>query len=90
MESTKKARLINCLQTILELESQLRSLRDADSLLGELSALRSFVQDLRIEQTDIHETDIQHIELATKVFLQELETHFQYVNRKPCFHGLLQ
>ncbi len=90
MESQKKARLLNCLQTILDMESQLRSLREAGSVVGELSSLRSLMQDLKLEQVQLDEADIQRIELATMVFLQELETHFQHVQTKSFYSELLQ
>jgi hypothetical protein len=90
MESQRKARLMNCLQTILEMESQLRSLRESSSLLNELSSLRVLVDDLKLEQVQLDEKEIQRIEIATMFFLRELEVHFQSVREKSLPHGLLQ
>ncbi|GAB6060890.1 hypothetical protein JCM31598_40070 [Desulfonatronum parangueonense] len=81
---------MNCLQTILEMESELRSLREAGSLVGELNSLRSLMNDLKLEQVQLDEADIQRIELATMVFLQELEMHFHNVQAKHPHGGILQ
>lgn len=90
MESQKKARLLNCLQTILDMESQLRSLREAGSLVGELTSLRSLMRDLKLEQVRLEETDIQRIEMATMIFLQELEIHFHQIRGDSSCTQLLQ
>ena len=90
MESQKKARLLNCLETILEMESQLRSLREAGALMAELSSLRSLIHGLKLERTPVDEADIERIELATTIFLQELGVQFQYLETKPHVGRLLQ
>ncbi|SDB20945.1 hypothetical protein SAMN05660653_01001 [Desulfonatronum thiosulfatophilum] len=81
---------MNCLQTILEMESELRSLREAGSLVGELNSLRSLMNELKLEQVRLDEADIQRIELATTVFLHELEMHFHNVQAKHPHTGILQ
>ncbi|PTN38039.1 hypothetical protein [Desulfonatronum sp. SC1] len=90
MKIHKKARLINCLDTILETESQLRSLREAGSLASEFSSLRSLIRDLKLERISMDEADIKRIELATTFFLQELEVRFQYLETPPHANRLLQ
>lgn len=90
MESYKKARLMNCLETILEMESQLRSLREAGALMTELTSLRSLIHDLKLEQSCLDEADVERIELATTIFLQELEMHFQKLETPSFPDRLLQ
>lgn len=82
MTPRRKARLLNCLQTILELESELRSIREARSVLGELTALRSIMRSLDLGEMVIDEDDVQRVEVATKAFLHELEVHFQNHDEK--------
>lgn len=83
MTPRRKARLLNCLQTILDLESELRSIREARSVLGELTALRSIMRSLDLGEMVIDENDVQHALVATKAFLRELEVHFQNHDEKP-------
>ncbi len=90
MESQKKARLLNCLETILEMESQLRSLHEAGALVTEITALRALIRDLELERTSVDEADIERIELATTIFLQELEVPFQYLETTRRADRLLQ
>ncbi|HDQ41785.1 MAG TPA: hypothetical protein ENN39_12280 [Desulfonatronum sp.] len=90
MEQRRKARLLNCLQTILDMESELRSIREAGSILGELTSLRSIMRELKLGQMQLEESDVLRIENATMAFLHELEVHFQNNDGKSIAHGLLQ
>ena len=90
MESQNKARLLNCLETILEMESQLRSLREAGTLVMELSSLRSLIHGIKLERSPVDEADIERIELATTIFLQELEVRFQFLETSAHPGRLLQ
>lgn len=89
MESRRKERLVNCLETILELESSLRSLRESKAILGELTSLRSIISDLNFKLIEIEEGDVLLIEGATMAFLQELEIHFQGHEKTTIVHGPL-
>lgn len=86
----RKARLMNCLQTILDLESELRSIREAGSILGELTSLRSIMRDLDLKQVKLEEEAVLRIEDATMAFLHELQVHFQQTDDKPAPYALLQ
>lgn len=90
MEPRRKARLINCLQTILDLEVELRSIRQAESILKELISLRSIMRDLDFKSVRLEEDDVRRIEGATTAFLHELKLHLQHRDYKPFAHDLLQ
>ena len=90
MELQKKARLMNCLETILELETQLRTVRETGALVSEILSLRTLVRDLKLEQIQLAEAEIQRIEQATTFFLQELEIHFQLLGAKSLSAELVQ
>lgn len=64
-------RITNCLQTILDLESQLEKLEHGNSLLDEFAVLKSFLE--KIDKVDLSEADVERIEKATSNFLKELE-----------------
>lgn len=64
-------RITNCLQTILELESQLEKLEHGHSLLDEFAVLKSFLE--KIDEVELSESDVERIEKATSNFLRELE-----------------
>ncbi|BCS86960.1 hypothetical protein [Pseudodesulfovibrio sediminis] len=64
-------RITNCLQTILDLESQLENLEHGNSLLDEFAVLKSFLE--KIDKVDLSEGDVERIEIATANFLRELE-----------------
>ena len=76
----RKARLMNCLRTILDLEAELRNVREAGMLLGELTSLRSIMHEMDLQQVPLKEDDIQRIEKATSAFLRELRIHFLHHN----------
>ena len=64
-----RLRLISCLQTILGLEPEVRRLCPEGFLSREFEAIRSFMavaEEMRLE-----EAEVQRIESATRVFLDE-------------------
>jgi len=63
-------RITNCLQTILDLEPEIRRLDLGHVLLKEFGLLKAFL--LKIDKFDLEETDVQRIENATASFLEEL------------------
>lgn len=65
------ARIINCLQTILELEPMLRSLDTGRLLLAEFTTLKTFLKEM--DAIALDEDDVERIETATERFLQELK-----------------
>ena len=64
-------RITNCLQTILDLESQLEQLEHGHSLLDEFAVLKSFLE--KIDKVELSESDVERIEAATSNFLKELQ-----------------
>lgn len=64
-------RITNCLQTILDLESQLEQLEHGHSLLDEFAVLKSFLE--KIDEVELSEGDVERIETATSNFLKELK-----------------
>lgn len=87
MESRGKERLINCLETILELETALRSIREAKAVLAELTSLRLIINNLNFRMIQIEEGDVLRIEGATMAFLRELEDHFQHNDVMSSYYG---
>lgn len=63
-------RIVNCLQTILDMEQELRRLELGHVLLKEFGVLKSFLS--KIEMVQIEEDDVLRIEKATENFLEEL------------------
>lgn len=63
-------RITNCLQTILELESELSRLELAGALMDEFVYLKQFLE--RIDRVELNEDDVERIEAATANFLAEL------------------
>jgi len=63
-------RIANCLQTILELEPELRKLELGQTLLDEFEVLKTFLE--RIDEVELSESDVERIERATSNFLEEL------------------
>ena len=68
--NTLYIRLRNCLQTILELEPDIRRLEMGEGMLKEFNQLKSFLE--RLGQVDIVEEDVDKIEQAASSFLEEL------------------
>jgi len=70
--SSFAARIVNCLQTILELEPLLRNIDSGRMLLPEFKVLKSFLNEM--DGIELDEEDVARIEVATERFLQELKT----------------
>lgn len=70
-EHELSSRLKNCLQTILEYEAELETLRVGSSLLQDFAQLKNFLA--RLETVTPGEADVERIERATAVLLKELE-----------------
>lgn len=68
--STLQLRLKNCIQTILELEPDMRAGIWGRHFDEELSTLKEYLQ--RVDTMDLAEDDVQRLESATAVFLSEL------------------
>ena len=68
-------RLQSCLQTILELESELKELPVAQPLLTEFTTLKEIY--CRLEKICLQENDVQRIEDATAHLLEELDKSMQ-------------
>ena len=64
-------RLRSCLQAILDIESELKTIRSAEPLLSELSVLKDIYN--RLETLFIQEEDVERIEEATANFFEELK-----------------
>lgn len=64
-------RLRSCLQAILDLESELKTLHVAEPLLAEFATLKDIYN--KLETLMIQEDDVQRIENATAHFLNELK-----------------
>ncbi|SKA71006.1 hypothetical protein [Desulfobaculum bizertense] len=70
-----QTRLLNCLETIVELEQDLERLQLGHVLLDEFSQLKAFMK--RIDQVHVEEEDVRRIERATSNFLEELRAPLQ-------------
>lgn len=66
-----QSRLLNCLETIIELERDLERLELGHVLLSEFDQLKSFVE--KIDRVAVDEEDVRRIEAATSNFLEELK-----------------
>jgi len=82
------ARIVNCLQTILELEPMLRTMELGRFLLPEFSALKDFLRDL--DGVTLDEDDVSRIETATEQFLHELMTPLPVAGMDAWKNALLQ
>lgn len=67
-DQTRVVRIINCLETILDLEPELAKLEVG--LREEFAFLKSFLE--KIDRVDLSEADVARIEQATSNFLEEL------------------
>lgn len=81
-------RITNCLQTILDLEPDLKRLELGHVLLKEFGILKAFL--LKIDKFDLDETDVQRIENATASFLEELRTPLEERDRESSQPRLIQ
>lgn len=82
------ARVSNCLQTILDLESDLDRLQMGHVLIKEFKVLKSFLS--KVERIDIQEQDVQRIESATENFLRELKSPLALLERERVRNYLVQ
>lgn len=64
------ARIVNCLQTILDLEPILQRMESGHVILSEFKVIKSFLSGM--EGAVLDEDDVARIENATERFLQEL------------------
>ena len=78
--TTLQIRLKHCIQTILELEPELRENAVGKCFEAEFSTLRTCLQ--RIGALPLGEDDVQRLETATASFLAELKFSGQSVPRK--------
>ena len=85
--SDLQARVLNCLQTILDLESDLKRLTLSESLLEDFENLRELI--VRIDDVALKEEEVQRIEAATSQFLLELKVPLALDPGSP-FISLLQ
>ncbi|MEF2145878.1 MAG: hypothetical protein V3573_10565 [Desulfovibrionaceae bacterium] len=75
-------RITNCLQTILELEPELRKLELGTSLLDEFAFLKQFLE--KVDHMHLSEAEVERIEKATAKFLDELRLPFaQFMENRP-------
>lgn len=81
-------RISNCLQTILDLEPDLKRLELGHVLLKEFGILKAFL--LKIDKFDLEETDVQRIENATASFLEELRAPLEEQDRERSHSRLIQ
>ncbi len=63
-------RLKNCLQTILDIESDVERYPLYSALKSEMETLKKFLAD--IQDLDLSEDDVKRLEDATTLFLNEL------------------
>jgi hypothetical protein len=66
-----QARVYNCLQTILDLESDLDRAGMGENLLEELNEIKGLIH--QTHHWDLKEADVLRIERATADFLREIE-----------------
>ncbi len=69
--SDLQARVLNCLQTILDLEADLKRLTLSEELLEDFENLRRLI--VRIDDVALQEQEVRRIEAATSQFLEELK-----------------
>lgn len=64
-------RVSNCLETILELETELKRFDMGKTLVNEFDVLKDFLS--RMNNIEVCEEDVERIEAATANFLEELK-----------------
>jgi hypothetical protein len=64
-------RLHSCLQAILDLEPELKTLQAAEPLLTEFSVLKEIYN--RLDTLSLREEDVRRIEMATSNFFEEIK-----------------
>lgn len=83
-----RCRLMNCLETLLELEPALRRLSRENFLAEEFSVIKSFIEAM--EELELDEAEVKRIEGATKIFLEELGGPLKLIVAKPKSGRLVQ
>lgn len=83
-----RLRLVNCLQTIIDLEPDLEQLDLVEKLDKEIKVLKTVIN--RIDQFRVEEEDVLRVEEATSVFLQELRLPLACKEQNKTFPRLLQ
>ncbi len=63
-------RLRNCLQTILDVESDIERYPLYDALKSEMETLKKYLTD--VDNLELSEDDVERMERATTLFLNEL------------------
>lgn len=88
MNNQLHIRLKNCLQTILELETDMASLHMRSEFHTELETLKEYLN--RIEGIPLAEDDVLRLEKATANFLEELRFPLAQVQRENHKNRILQ
>jgi chromosome segregation ATPase len=76
-----QSRLRNCLQTILEFESDLEFLREGETLQQDFSHLRGLLERLDDELAPT-ENEVRRVEKATAALLRELEQPLSMLRKR--------
>lgn len=88
MTSHLHIRLKNCLQTILELETDMASLQMRNEFQAELETLKEYLN--RIENISLAEDDVLRLERATAKFLEELRLPLAQISHESPKGRILQ
>ncbi|MFP4070662.1 MAG: hypothetical protein ACLFTB_01320 [Desulfovibrionales bacterium] len=80
LNSSLQMRLLNCLETIVELEEELDAADSGLNITEELKILKSVME--RIDTLEINESDVIRVEQATMSFLKELQGPLQSILKK--------
>lgn len=70
-ESVLRARVLNCLQTILDLEPELEKHALAERLIAEFQHLKRTIR--AIDSLELREADVERIERSTADFLEQIK-----------------
>lgn len=81
-------RLVNCLQTIIDLEPDLEQMDLGEKLEKEIKVLKTVIR--KIDQYIVDEEDVLRVEEATSVFLEELRLPMALKEKNKTFPRLLQ
>lgn len=81
-------RVSNCLETILELEYELKRFDMGKTLVDEFDMLKDFLS--RMNNIEVCEEDVKRIEAATANFLEELKEPLGCFDAHQALHFRLQ
>lgn len=87
-DSELRLRLVSCLQTIIDLEPDLKHLDLEKKLEKEIKVLKTVIR--KIDQFQIDEDDVLRVEEATSLFLEELQLPLACSEHHGYYSGLLQ